>query len=458
MEFLILINVLFSLILVILILYLCKMIKNSQNDAYIEDLIKSNMQNNVNNAIYTINKELASNNEKVLINFRNFGFDMSKVIHENNDSFKNSITQFKDELKKSINYDFMTLSNQVDKKLTDINARVEEKLADGFKETTKTFTNVLERLAKIDEAQKKIESLSINVSSLQNVLTDKKTRGIFGEIQLAQILYSAFGEEDDKKYRLQYKLSNGKIADAVIFAPEPLGNIVIDSKFPLENYRRLYENDNEQGYDSEVNVRQNFSDNVNRSSDNDFIENYEYSDDIIKQNNVSIKDKMEIKKMFERDFKKHIDAIAEKYIIKKETSDQAILFLPAEAIFADVNARHQSLLDYANKKNVRIASPTTLMAILTIVQLVLRNIEREKYANIIHKELISLQDEFKRYEKRWTSLENDINKVVKSVKDITITSNKISKRFDNISNVEFSNNINNSNNKDDINKFIEKGE
>ena len=134
--------------------------------------------------------------------------------------------------------------------------------------------------------------------------------------------------------------------------------------------------------------------------------------------------------------KKHIDAISNKYIIENETSDQAILFLPAEAIFAEINAYHSDILDYANKKNVRITSPTTLMSILTIVQVTMKNIERNKYANIIHEELRKLQEEFVRYETRWTSLQKDIEKVTKDVKEIATTSTKISKRFTEISNVK----------------------
>ena len=134
--------------------------------------------------------------------------------------------------------------------------------------------------------------------------------------------------------------------------------------------------------------------------------------------------------------KKHIDAISNKYIIENETSDQAILFLPAEAIFAEINAYHSDVLEYANKKNVRITSPTTLMSILTIVQVTMKNIERNKYANIIHEELRKLQEEFVRYETRWTSLQKDIEKVTKDVKEIATTSTKISKRFTKISNVK----------------------
>ena len=274
-----------------------------------------------------------------------------------------------------------------------MNAKVEERLAKGFEETTKTFGSVLERLGKIDEAQKKIEALSSNVVSLQDILTDKKSRGIFGEVQLYQILASVFGEKNDRTYQKQYKLSNNTMVDAMLFTPEPIGNIAIDSKFPLENYRKMY--DSELTNEERINARKEFVGNL----------------------------------------KKHIDDISEKYIIRNETSDQAIMFLPAEAIFAEINAYHTDVIDYAYRKNVRIASPTTLVSVLTTIQMILTNIEREKYASVIQEELGKLHEEFGRYEKRWKALEKDIEKVTKDVKEITTTSNKISKRFTEISNV-----------------------
>ena len=109
--------------------------------------------------------------------------------------------------------------------------------------------------------------------------------------------------------------------------------------------------------------------------------------------------------------KRHVDAISVKYIIRNETSDQAILFLPAEAIFAEINAYHTDIIDYAYKKNVRIASPTTLISILTIIQVVMKNIERDKYAHVIQEELGKLQQEFSRYEERWGRLKKDIEKM-----------------------------------------------
>ena len=368
--------------------------ENKRKFTEMENSVILNTKNGLLQGINELNKELSGNNEKLLVQFNNFGTKLGSVMNENSQNLTININKFKDEFKQSINEDFEGLNKKIENRLDMMNSKVEERLSKGFEETTKTFGNVLERLSKIDEAQKKIETLSTNIVSLQDVLTDKKSRGIFGEVQLYQILASIFGEKNDKIYATQYKLSNGTIADSILFTPEPMGNIAVDSKFPLENYRKIYNQE------------------------------------------LTEIERIQARKDFVSNMKKHIDAISNKYIIENETSDQAILFLPAEAIFAEINAYHSDVLEYANKKNVRITSPTTLMSILTIVQVTMKNIERNKYANIIHEELSKLQEEFVRYETRWTSLQKDIEKVTKDVKEIATTSTKISKRFTEISNVK----------------------
>ena len=367
--------------------------ENERKLVEIEKTTTLNIKNNLLQGIGELNNALSGNNEKLLMKFNDFIQKIGVVMNENNQGLTLNINRFKDEFKKSVNDDFEALNRKIEGRLDLMNAKVEERLAKGFEETTKTFGSVLERLGKIDEAQKKIEALSSNVVSLQDILTDKKSRGIFGEVQLYQILASVFGEKNDRTYQKQYKLSNNTMVDAMLFTPEPIGNIAIDSKFPLENYRKMY--DSELTNEERINARKEFVGNL----------------------------------------KKHIDDISEKYIIRNETSDQAIMFLPAEAIFAEINAYHTDVIDYAYRKNVRIASPTTLVSVLTTIQMILTNIEREKYASVIQEELGKLHEEFGRYEKRWKALEKDIEKVTKDVKEITTTSNKISKRFTEISNV-----------------------
>ena len=284
-------------------------------------------------------------------------FSISKNINEGNITERlgkletnviKELGEFKSGVSTNLNNDFEKLNDRIEHKLNMINDHVNERLDVNFEKTNKTFTSVLERLSKIDEAQKKIDSLSTDILSLQSILTDKKTRGIFGEVNLKHILVSVFGENNDKIYKLQYTFETGVIADCVLFAPEPLGMVAIDSKFPLDNYRLMIDK------------------------------------------KAGIVERQNAEKNFKSDVKKHIDAIASKYIIKGVTSNQAIMFLPAEAIFAELNAYHPDIIDYAYKKRVWLASPTTLMSTLTTIELVIKNIEKDKYTSVIHEELNNL--------------------------------------------------------------------
>ena len=304
------------------------------------------------------------------------------------------ISEFQISFGKELRNDFDKLNEKIEERLISINDKVNERLDVNFEKTNKTFTNVLERLSKIDEAQKKIDGLSTEIVSLQSVLTDKKTRGIFGEVNLNYILTSVFGENNDKIYDIQHHMSNGFIADAILYAPEPLGTICIDSKFPLENYQKMTDR------------------------------------------KLSATERDNATKLFKTDVKKHIDAIATKYIIVNETADQAIMFLPAEAIFAEINAYHSDLLEYAYKNKVWITSPTTLMSTLSIIQMILKNMERDKYTKIIHTELNKLSIEFDKYKVRWDKLAKNIDTVSNDIKDINITTNKITKRFEAINDVD----------------------
>ncbi|MDD3821582.1 MAG: DNA recombination protein RmuC [Bacilli bacterium] len=304
------------------------------------------------------------------------------------------VSNFKGELNKELTNDFNHLNEKLDYRLNLISDKVNERLNENFAQTNKTFISVLERLSKIDEAQKKIDSLSSDIVSLQDILTDKKSRGIFGEVNLKHILVSIFGDKNDKIYQMQYQFKNGVIADAVLFAPPPLNTVAIDSKFPLENYQLM-----------------------------------------VDKNKTKI-EREKATKLFKSDIKKHIDDIASKYIIAGETSDQAIMFLPAEAIFAEINAYHHDLVEYAYKKRVWITAPTTLISTLTVIQMIIKNLERDKYAGIIHRELKRLGIEFNRYRDRWNKLARSIQTVNKDVEIFHITTEKIAKKFEHISQVD----------------------
>ena len=201
-------------------------------------------------------------------------------------------------------------------------------------------------------------------------------------------------KQNDKIYKTQYKLPNNTTVDSILFTPEPLGNICIDSKFPLENYQRM----------------------MNKT--------------------LSDTERAVFEKKFKADFKEHVDAICSKYIIKDVTANQAILFLPAEAIFAEINAYHPDLVEYSQKNQVWICSPTTLIATLTTIEVVLKNIERDKHTKEIQAELANLSVEFGRYRQRWDVLSKSIKKVSKDVDEINVTTKKITNKFNSINQVE----------------------
>lgn len=315
---------------------------------------------------------------------------------KDNSDMTERLGRFEMDIIKEMNQNFIQVNDKLEARLNRIDDRVNERINENFDKTNRTFQNVLERLSRIDEAQKKIETLSTDIVSLQSILTDKKSRGIYGEVNLKHILVNVFGEKNDKIYRLQCPLPNGTIADCVLYAPNPLGMIAIDSKFPLENYQQM----------------------VDR--------------------NLSQTERAMHEKQFKIDVKKHIDAISSKYIIPGITSDQAIMFLPAEAIFAEINAYHTDLLDYAYKKKVWITSPTTLISTLSVIQMIIKNIERDQYTSIIHEELKKLGVEFSRYKERWDHLAKSIQMVNKDVENVYITTEKITRKFDSISQVEVS--------------------
>ncbi len=284
-----------------------------------------------------------------------------------------------------------TLTAETKQQLTAISGQVEQRLADGFEKTTKTFSDILKRLALIDDAQKKITELSANVVNLQEVLADKRSRGAFGEVQLNALLRNVLPEQS---FSLQHTLSNGKIADCLLFLPPPTGNVVIDAKFPLESYRRMMDN----------------------------------------QANELVRKAAE--RQFKTDIKKHINDISDKYLIDKETADGAVMFLPAEAIFAEIHAHHSDLVDYANKKRVWLTSPTTLMAILTTARSVLKDEATRQQIHIIQAHLSELAQDFNRFKGRFANLAKHIDQAATDVQQIHTSANKISHRFEKIEQVE----------------------
>lgn len=322
-------------------------------------------------------------NEKLAKEFGELKTSIAVLVGDSDQKSQKDLNEFKD-----------YMMAKIDKQLNEINEKVETRLGKGFEKTTETFTNVIERLAKIDEAQKKIENLSEEVVSLNVLLTDKKTRGIFGEVQLYQLLSAVMGD-NKALYEKQKTLSNGFIADVMIHAPEPLGNLVIDSKFPLDNYKKMMDR------------------------------------------KLGEQDRNVAEKEFKKDVKNHVNAIKDKYITPLETSDQAIMFIPAEAIFAELTSYHEDVMEYAQKNQIWIVSPTTLLSTLTMIQTIVKNMERDTQTSIILDELRSLGEEFKRYDDRWDKLNKAIISVSKSADLVSITGQKISKKFAYISDAKF---------------------
>jgi DNA recombination protein RmuC len=170
--------------------------------------------------------------------------------------------------------------------------------------------------------------------------------------------------------------------------------VAVDSKFPLENYHRMYEI------------------------------------------GISQTDKLSAQRQFKADIKKHVDDIASKYIIADVTSDGAVMFIPAEAVFAEIHAYHPDLVDYAMAKRVWVVSPTTLMAVLNTARAVLKDVETRKQVHIIKDELGKLGKEFGRFDTRMKKLADHIRQAHEDAQDVQTTSQKISRRFSQIERVE----------------------
>ena len=309
-----------------------------------------------------------------------------------------SMAEIRSQVTESLQTNTQNLSQRVDKltektqlQLQEISGQVERRLADGFEKTTATFTDIVKRLALIDEAQKKITELSSNVVSLQEVLADKRSRGAFGEIQLNSLIGNML---PTNHFALQYTLSNDKRVDCILFLPNPTGNICIDAKFPLENYRRA-------------------TDYTQTESARKVAEN-----------------------QFKQDIRKHIQDIANKYIIANETADGAIMFIPAEAVFAEIHSNYHELVEEAQRLRVWLVSPTTLMAVLTTARAVLKDAATRKQVHIIQDHLNMLGKDFERFQQRMDNLAKHIDKAQADVKDVHISAKKISARFDKIEQVD----------------------
>lgn len=315
--------------------------------------------------------------EKLLSGTQAMSKDLSAALSQNSDTLGKRVEQ---------------LTEATDKRLREISGQVDQRLQSGFEKTTQTFTEVVKRLALIDEAQKKITDLSSDVVSLQEILADKRARGAFGEVQLESLVKNVLPEQ---YVSMQHTLPGGSRVDCLIHLPEPTGDVCIDAKFPLENYQRMVDHA------------------------------------------VPDAERADAQKKFRADIKKHIGDIASKYVLPEVTAAGAIMFLPAESIFAELHSQYPELVREAQERNVWICSPSTLVAVLTTARAVLRDDALRQQAHLIRNYIIELNREFDRFRERMDKLARNIRLAHEETEKVNTTAKKISKRFASIEQAHF---------------------
>jgi len=285
----------------------------------------------------------------------------------------------------------LSLINMMEERLSKVQLQMNENLSHSSRRTAQSLGDLQQRLATIDKAQEKITKLSGDVLSLQDILSNKQTRGAFGEIQLTDIVSKALPSDG---FDLQATLSNGRRADCLIKLPNPPGPIVIDSKFPLEAYEAL----------------RNASSEVETSA---------------------------AVRLFKTSVRKHIKDISERYIIEGETADGAILFLPSEAVYAELHANYSEIVREGFSARVWIVSPTTCMATLNTMRAILKDARMREQAGAIRKELTSLYQDVDRLGVRVESLDRHFNQAAKDISDIKISADKAGRRTTRLDNFDF---------------------
>lgn len=379
-------------LIIILIIVLIYFLKNfSLNNT--EDLNKFKLEilelisnknekskEDINKNILDFRDKLNEDNTKVIDKIVDFKNKMNLDNYNFNTNMSEKILLLKEEILKDVSVFRESVRTNVSSDVNLLGTKVEERLKEGFKESNETFNKLLERIAKIDEAQKNIEKLSNNVVELQKILSDKKSRGNFGEKQLEQILENIYGHTG--VYKRQDVLSNGTKVDASVFLSSISKKLVIDSKFPLENYLRY-------------------------------------------------KEESSFKSEFKKNIEKHIKDISSKYLVE-ETFNQALMFIPSESIFLDICKDFMEIIEFAQDKNVWICSPTTLMLYISNIKFSEIEFNKNKNAENILKALKTLENEFSTYQVRFEKLEKDLTNIYKDFESINITKRKIFKAFDEI--------------------------
>ncbi len=278
------------------------------------------------------------------------------------------------------------LQDNLNLRLDQMTQNVGKSLSETQERSSQNLKALHERLALIDRAQKNIETLSSEVSGLQSILSNKQSRGAFGEKQMQDLIENFL---PPNAYSFQETLSNGKRVDALIHLPGDQGHVAVDSKFPMESWRRLA------GAETDA-------------------------------------DKLTTAREFRRDITIHIKAIAGKYLIFGETYEIALMFLPSEAIYAELHTNFSDLVEKGFVQKVMIVSPTTFMATLHTMRAVMKDAAMREQAHIIQKEVGVLADDVRRLSERTTKLQTHFKQASKDVDDILISSSKITGRADKI--------------------------
>ena len=282
------------------------------------------------------------------------------------------------------------LTERMQERLDKVNKHLGEGLHESSEKTAKSLGELQQRLTTIDKAQDNITKLSNDVVGLQDILSNKQARGAFGEIQLNDMVSKAL---PPSFYEFQATLSNGRRVDCLINLPNPPGPVCVDSKFPLESYQAL-------------------------------------------QNGRSDEEKKNARRQFRMDLLKHLKDISSKYILPGETADYAFMFLPSEAVFAELHSNFIDVVEKSQQVKVAIVSPTTLMATLTTTRAFLNNIEMNEQAGVIQKEVVKLLDDLKRLEKRADNLAHHFSLAEKDLTELQISRRKITNRAQKIENLE----------------------
>lgn len=279
----------------------------------------------------------------------------------------------------------------MENRLADVQRQMHETLHGSASRTARSLGALHERLETIDRAQEKIEKLSGNVLSLQDILSNKQTRGAFGEIQLHDIVQKALPRDS---YTMQATLSNGRRADCLVHLPKPPGPIAIDAKFPLEAYEAL-------------------------------------------RRATTPRETQEAAQLLRTALRGHIRAIAERYILEGETAEGALMFLPSEAVYAELHANFPEVVREGFAARVWIVSPTTCMATLNTMRAVLKDARMREQAGAIRKELSMLYADIDRLGTRVENLDRHFHQAAKDIEEIRISSDKARKRAGRLDNFDF---------------------